>query len=153
MIVWLPFAVFFLAATVFRTSSFSVCIPTDSVLRSGIVLVAPFLKPANGVGDTPPLPYYLYVVSLVRVSLTIPHLTVTVIRYCLVGIAVMAFGVLYWACWRIVPKWFGYEFVPRKEKLSDGTVVTVVRLIPPCAGSGIGLTFLLFIQFSTKKLD
>ena len=117
------------------------------------MLVAPFLKPANGVGDTPPLPYYLYVVFLVRVSLTIPHLAVTVIRYCLVGIAVMAFGVLYWACWRIVPKWFGYEFVPRKEKLSDGTVVTVVRLIPPCAGSGIGLTFLLFIQFSTKRLD
>ena len=26
-----------------------------------LVLVAPFLKPANGVGDTPPLPYYLYV--------------------------------------------------------------------------------------------
>ncbi|KAI1787978.1 high affinity methionine permease [Ganoderma leucocontextum] len=90
--VWLPIAVFFLAASVF-------------------LLVAPFLKPANGVGDTPPLPYYLY---------------------CLVGIAVMAVGVLYWAIWRIVPRWFGYDFVPRKEKLSDGTVVTV---------------------FSTKKLE
>lgn len=59
-------------------------------------------------GDTPPLPYYLY---------------------CLIGIAIMATGVLYWAAWRIVPKWFGYEFVPRKEKLEDGTVVTLVR--PP----------------------
>nr|VWP01447.1 Transcriptional regulatory protein SEF1 [Ganoderma boninense] len=83
--VWLPFAVFFLAACIF-------------------LIIAPFLKPANGVGDTPPLPYYLY---------------------CLVGIAVMAAGVLYWACWRIVPRWFGYDFVPRKEKLRDGTVVTV----------------------------
>ena len=25
------------------------------------VIIAPFLRPANGVGDTPPLPYYLYV--------------------------------------------------------------------------------------------
>ncbi|KAI1787977.1 high affinity methionine permease [Ganoderma leucocontextum] len=90
--VWLPVAVFFLAASVF-------------------LLVAPFLRPANRVGDTPPLPYYLY---------------------CLVGIAIMAAGVLYWALWRVVPRWFGYDFVPRKEKLSDGTVVTV---------------------FSTKKLD
>ncbi|KIP03101.1 hypothetical protein PHLGIDRAFT_26278 [Phlebiopsis gigantea 11061_1 CR5-6] len=69
------------------------------------VLVAPFLKPANGVGDTPPLPYYLY---------------------CLVGIAVMVTGVLYWASWRILlPRVFGYELVPRKEKLPDGTVITL----------------------------
>ena len=30
--------------------------------------------------------------------------------------------------WRVAPKWFGYKFVPRKEKLSDGTVVAVVRV-------------------------
>ncbi|OBZ67918.1 High-affinity methionine permease [Grifola frondosa] len=83
--VWWPLAVFFLAAAVF-------------------LLVAPFLRPANKVGDTPPLPYYLY---------------------CLVGIAVMAFGILYWAAWRIVPGWFGYELVPRKETFEDGTVVTL----------------------------
>ncbi|KAI0338061.1 amino acid transporter [Trametopsis cervina] len=84
--VWWPVAVFFLAASVF-------------------LLVAPFLRPANGKGDTPPLPYYLY---------------------CLVGIAVMAAGVLYWAAWRIVlPKVFGYELIPRKEKLADGTVITL----------------------------
>ncbi|KAF7298690.1 Amino acid transporter [Mycena indigotica] len=53
--VWLPIAVFFLAAVVF-------------------LLVAPFLRPANKVGDTPPLPYYLY---------------------CLVGIAIMIVGLLY----------------------------------------------------------
>ncbi|KAG2090015.1 amino acid transporter [Suillus discolor] len=84
--VWWPLAVFFLAAASF-------------------LLIAPFLKPSNGVGDTPPLPYYLY---------------------CLVGIAVMFVGVLYWAAWRIMlPKVFGYELVPRKERLDDGTFVTV----------------------------
>jgi amino acid transporter len=84
--VWWPLAVFFLAAAAF-------------------LLIAPFLKPANGVGDTPPLPYYLY---------------------CIVGIVVMLAGVLYWAAWRIIlPKVFGYELVPRKERLDDGTVVTV----------------------------
>ncbi|KIK34929.1 hypothetical protein CY34DRAFT_812556 [Suillus luteus UH-Slu-Lm8-n1] len=84
--VWWPLAVFFLAAACF-------------------LLIAPFLKPANGVGDTPPLPYYLY---------------------CLVGIGIMFAGVLYWAAWRILlPKVFGYELLPRKETLDDGTVVTV----------------------------
>ncbi|GJE85364.1 amino acid transporter [Phanerochaete sordida] len=84
--VWWPLAVFFLAASAF-------------------LLVAPFLKPANGVGDTPPLPYYLY---------------------CLVGIAVMVAGVVYWAGWRILlPRVFGYELVPRKETLADGTVITL----------------------------
>ncbi|KZW03342.1 amino acid transporter [Exidia glandulosa HHB12029] len=84
--VWLPLAIFFLVAAIF-------------------LMVAPFLKPANGVGDTPPLPYYLY---------------------CLVGIGIMILGVVYWATWRIVlPRVFGYELVPNKETLSDGTVVTV----------------------------
>ncbi|OCH94012.1 amino acid transporter [Obba rivulosa] len=84
--VWWPLAVFFLAASIF-------------------LLVAPFLRPPGGIGDTPPLPYYLY---------------------CLVGIAVMAFGILYWVAWRVVPGWFGYEYyVSGKETLSDGTVVTL----------------------------
>ncbi|OAX38772.1 amino acid transporter [Rhizopogon vinicolor AM-OR11-026] len=89
--VWWPLAIFFLVAASF-------------------LLVAPFLKPANGVGDTPPLPYYLY---------------------CLVGIAIMFTGVLYWATWRILlPKVFGYELVSRKETLADGTVVTLHLLKP-----------------------
>ncbi|KAI0365761.1 amino acid transporter [Pilatotrama ljubarskyi] len=83
--VWLPVAFFFLAATVF-------------------LLVAPFIRPANGVGDTPPLPYYLY---------------------CLVGIGVLAFGALYWVAFRLAPTWFSYEVIQRKEALSDGTFVTV----------------------------
>ncbi|KIK81323.1 hypothetical protein PAXRUDRAFT_832930 [Paxillus rubicundulus Ve08.2h10] len=83
--VWWPLAMFYLVV-------------------SGFLLVAPFLLPANGVGDSPPLPYYLY---------------------CLVGIGVLVFGVLYWATWRIIlPKVFGYELVPHKNVLEDGTVVT-----------------------------
>ncbi|KAF8835793.1 amino acid transporter [Paxillus ammoniavirescens] len=83
--VWWPLAAFYLAAAVF-------------------LLVTPFLRPANGVGDTPPLPYYLY---------------------CLVAIGVMVVGVFYWAGWRILlPKLFKYELVPRKDILEDGTVVT-----------------------------
>jgi len=71
-----------------------------------LVLVAPFIRPANRVGDTPPLPYYLY---------------------CFIGIAVIAFGVLYWAIWRLVlPYVFKLRLVPRKEVLEDGTVITLV---------------------------
>lgn len=42
----------------------------------------------------------------------------------------MLAGVIYWAVWRIVlPKVFGYELVPRKEVLEDGTVVNMVGYI------------------------
>ena len=48
-------------------------------------------------------------------------------RYCLVGIAALGTGVLYWAVWRIVlPKVFGFEYAPRKTTLKDGTVITLV---------------------------
>jgi len=84
--VWLPLAFFFLVADVF-------------------LLVAPFIRPSNKVGDTPPLPYYLYA---------------------LIGIAVMVFGAFYWAVWQLVlPHVFKFRLVPRKEVLEDGTVVTL----------------------------
>ncbi|KAH9923426.1 high affinity methionine permease [Epithele typhae] len=88
--VWWPLAVFFLAASVF-------------------LLVAPFLRPANGVGDTPPLPYYLCVSSMVLSCRDWGH----------------GAGVVYWAAWRVLPGYLGYELIPRKEKLDDGTVVTL----------------------------
>jgi len=70
------------------------------------VLVAPFIRPPGGIGDTPPLPYYLY---------------------CLIGITVPVVGVLYWAAWKLVlPYVFGFRLVPKKEVLEDGTVVTLV---------------------------
>lgn len=84
--VWLPLAIFFLLVEAF-------------------LIIFPFLRPANGIGNTPPLPYYLY---------------------CLVGIAVMILGVLYWAIWKLVlPYVFKFRLLPRKEVLRDGTVVTL----------------------------
>ncbi|KAF8266355.1 amino acid transporter [Lactarius quietus] len=84
--VWLPLAFFFLVATAF-------------------LLVAPFIRPPGGIGDTPPLPYYLY---------------------CLIGITVTVFGVLYWATWKLVlPYVFKFRLVQTKEVLKDGTVVTM----------------------------
>ncbi|KAI9447220.1 amino acid transporter [Lactarius psammicola] len=84
--VWLTLAFFFLVATAF-------------------LLVAPFIRPPGGIGDTPPLPYYLY---------------------CLIGITIPVLGVLYWATWKLVlPYVFGFRLVPRKEVLKDGTVVTL----------------------------
>ena len=38
----------------------------DAQVRSLTVIVAPFLPPSNGVGDAPPLPYYMCVTSLIH---------------------------------------------------------------------------------------
>ena len=64
------------------------------------------------------------------------------------GIAIMFLGIAWWAGWRIVPRWFGYKFVARKEALEDGTVVSLVRIkhllkvaLPPNSG----------LQFSLQK--
>ena len=91
------------------------------------MVIAPFLRPANGIGDTPPIPYYLSVYFLKLGSETTLK-SFVLNRYCLVGIAIMVFGIIYWAVWRIVlPKIFGYQLVPNKVILDDGTVVNVVR--------------------------
>ena len=71
------------------------------------MIVAPFIRPPGGIGDTPPLPCYLY---------------------CLIGIAILVGGALYWAAWKLVlPHVFGFRLVQTKEVLKDGTVVTLVR--------------------------
>ena len=63
----------------------------------------------------------------------------------------MIFGVLYWFVWRVVfPKVFGYELVPRKEELGDGTVVTVVSQLP---FFGIEMGFLTRLWFRLVVLD
>ena len=86
------------------------------------------MPPENGVGDTPPLPYYLY---------------------CLIGIAVMMFGVLYWAVWKLaLPYVFKFRLVPRKELLHDGTVVVLVSSF--CCYL---VRMLTGIKFSREKLD
>ncbi|KAF2770771.1 high affinity methionine permease [Teratosphaeria nubilosa] len=82
---WLPVAVFYLAAQVFQ-------------------MVAPFLRPPGGKGDTS-LPYWLSSV---------------------VGIAILGFAVGYWFVWRIVMPSFGrFKWVPEHDRLSDGTAVVV----------------------------
>ncbi|MCJ1370174.1 hypothetical protein MMC20_001386 [Loxospora ochrophaea] len=86
---WWPLCVFFLAAQVF-------------------LLVAPFLRPPGGKGDTS-LPYWLYPV---------------------VGIVVYVVAVVYWFCWRIVlPKIGRFEYQEQKTALRDGTRVTQFRRI------------------------
>ncbi|RFU27127.1 hypothetical protein B7463_g9211, partial [Scytalidium lignicola] len=81
---WIIVPIFFLAAQVF-------------------LLVAPFLRPPGGKGDTS-LPYWLYPI---------------------VGMAVLVAGAVYWFLWRIVwPRLGGFEWIERKGELKDGTVVT-----------------------------
>jgi hypothetical protein len=84
--VWIPVAIFYLVAQSF-------------------LMVAPFLRPPGGIGDTPPLPYWLYAV---------------------VGIAVLVISVLYWAVvfW-LAPLIGRYQLVPQHEVLKDGTRVVV----------------------------
>ena len=83
--VWWPVAIFFMAGQAFQ-------------------LVAPFIRPPGGKGDTS-LPYWLASV---------------------VGIVILFAGVVYWAIWQIVlPRLGRYKLEPRHEVLSDGTTVVV----------------------------
>ncbi|CAK7236428.1 hypothetical protein SBRCBS47491_009633 [Sporothrix bragantina] len=87
--VWLPVAFFFLVGQCF-------------------LLVAPFLRPPGGKGDTS-LPYWLYPI---------------------VGIVVLAGGVVYWAVWRKLLPWLGhYELDQQKVQLADGTIVTTFHRV------------------------
>ncbi|PNY26215.1 High affinity methionine permease, partial [Tolypocladium capitatum] len=89
--VWWPIAVFYMAGQAFQ-------------------LIAPFLRPPGGKGDTPPLPYWLY---------------------CVVGIGVLAASVVYWFVWWVAaPKMGGYTLEPHNEPLEDGTNVVVYRRVP-----------------------
>ncbi|KAL5045548.1 amino acid permease-domain-containing protein [Aspergillus fruticulosus] len=67
-------------------------------------VVAPFIRPPGGKGDTI-LPYWLYPV---------------------VGIAVLVAGIVYWAVWQVLLPWVGgYKLVPEYVVLKDGTTVAV----------------------------
>ena len=60
----------------------------------------------------------------------------------------MAFGVIYWAVWRVVlPKIFGYELVPNKVVLDDGTVVNVVRRSLFYHSSGWDAWLIIYLLF------
>ena len=67
------------------------------------LVIAPFLYPPGGKGDTS-LPYWLYPV---------------------VGIVILICGVVYWFLWRkVVPVMGGFQWEKQKVALEDGTVVT-----------------------------
>ncbi len=87
--VWYIVAIFFMAGQVF-------------------LLIAPFLYPPGGKGDTN-LPYWLYPI---------------------IGIGALFLGVGYWFVWRHVLPWIGgYELQQNKVELADGTVVTTFQKI------------------------
>jgi amino acid transporter len=88
---WLPVALFFLLGQAFQ-------------------LVVPFLRPPGGIGDTPPLPYWLSSV---------------------VGIGIMVAAVVYWYVWWVAAPAVGkYTLEPRNEPLIDGTNVVVYHRVP-----------------------
>jgi len=81
---WLPVALFFMAGQAF-------------------LLVAPFIRPDGGKGDTS-LPYFLYPI---------------------VGIVVLLAAVFAWAVWWIaMPKIGGFQWKTKKVEIDHGTVVT-----------------------------
>lgn len=82
---WIPVAAFYMVAQAF-------------------LMIAPFIHPPGGVGDTS-LPYYLSSV---------------------IGIVILVAAALYWLGWRqILPVIGKYSLRPVHEKLSDGTAVVV----------------------------
>lgn len=84
---------------------FKVWLPVAGVFMVGQVflLVAPFIKPPGGKGDTS-LPYWLYPI---------------------VSVAVLIAGILYWFGWRVLVPYLGrFEYRERKCTLQDGTIVT-----------------------------
>jgi amino acid transporter len=80
-----------------------IIVPIFFLIAQSFLLVAPFIRPPGGKGDTS-LPYWLYPI---------------------VGIAVLLVGLGYWVVWRVLwPKFGGFRWVERKAELRDGTIVT-----------------------------
>lgn len=93
--VWWPIAAFFMAGQAFQ-------------------LIAPFLRPPGGKGDTS-LPYWLYAV---------------------VGIAILAASIVYWFVWWVLmPRLGGYTLEPRHETLTDGTHVVIYKSVKKSSSS------------------
>ena len=71
-------------------------------------MIAPFLRPPGGIGDTS-LPYWLYPI---------------------VGIVVLVGGVVCWFVWQKVLPWIGgFKYEKGKVELADGTVVTQYKRV------------------------
>lgn len=81
-----------------------VIVPLFFLAGQCFLVIAPFLRPPGGVGDTPPIPYYIYPI---------------------VGIVILIVGIVYWALWRVVvPRVGRFAWVEKKGVLADGTVYT-----------------------------
>ncbi|KAF2216953.1 hypothetical protein CERZMDRAFT_108834 [Cercospora zeae-maydis SCOH1-5] len=51
--------------------------------------------------------------------------------YALVGIIILAFGVLYWYIFAtVLPRWRGYKFEDKTDSLDDGTTITTIAHVP-----------------------
>ncbi|KAI9829971.1 MAG: hypothetical protein M1838_005847 [Thelocarpon superellum] len=98
-LLWLRYA----APEVHRPFKSWIIVPLFFLASQVFLLVAPFLYPPGGKGDTN-LPYWLYPI---------------------VGIVVLLGGVLYWAIWRkLLPRLGRFVWRDQKIALRDGTVVT-----------------------------
>ena len=64
----------------------------------------------------------------------------------------MVTGVLYWAAWRVLlPKVFGYELIPRKEILDDGTVITLVGILYSSSSTSHRVSFALIAVLESES--
>jgi hypothetical protein len=80
-----------------------IIVPLFFLAGQMFLLIAPFLRPPGGKGDTS-LPYWLYPI---------------------IGIAILTGGFVYWAMWRkLLPKIGNFTWEEKKSTLQDGTVVT-----------------------------
>ena len=69
----------------------------------------------------------------------------------------MVLGIIYWAVWRVfLPKIFGYDLVPAKVTLDDGTIVNVVRpsfIVERSFDCTVDQSVFCLFQFSRKKIE
>ncbi|RWA13871.1 hypothetical protein EKO27_g1252 [Xylaria grammica] len=51
--------------------------------------------------------------------------------YAVVGVSIIAFGVIYWLVWTVIlPRIGGYRLEPKEDVLNDGTAITVLTRVP-----------------------
>lgn len=80
------------------------------IVLSISLLAAPFFPPKEKRGDEGGIWYATYAV---------------------VGISIIAFGLVYWYVWTIaIPKWKGYRLEEKSDVLDDGTTVTTLIHVP-----------------------
>ena len=88
-----------------------------------MIIQAPFLQPANGVEDTPSLPYYLYAIYFFGFLIVDIKSLIGIALWALGSCCLVSFcGILYF------PSMQCYTFILAKESLDDGMVVMTVSV-------------------------